>query len=692
MRASSWVIGFAAIALPSQQAIGDALLDEVIVERSRYTSDVEIAGKTSIDPRAVPASVSVITEQRMQDQNLTSIADAMTQVTGVTVVPNDGTQSQYRSRGYSLGLMMDGVPAYSSFSGYLQLDPALYERIEVLRGPSGLLQGSGEPGGSVNLVSKRGRDDFGLAATLNAGTWNDYRASLDVTGPLNSSGSLRGRAVGVYADSDHFTDFAHHERRMGYGNLDWHITSSTTLSLNLAAQFDRSLATYSGLPAFSSGAQLNVPRSTNIGQRGNRNDWDTFDTSLSVTHRIGTSWRIVARGWHRDQQLFFHDAFPVNGVRESDLTLPYGRRRYDYDYSRQGVDVYAAGAAQLFGRTHHVLVGYNYDQFDQTFVGVQRTGAADAIRVPFDQTSSVPLLQLPYDQGGETQREQSGFYLQARLGLLDDLTLILGGRLSEFDSRTRATAPSNATSWRQTDRDDSKFTPMAGLVYDVRSWLALYASYADSFIPQSTLQRADGAPLEPRVGRQYEIGAKAEWFDGALQGSLGLFDLRDEGRSLADTANPGFFRNAGEVESKGWEMELVGSPAPRYELQLGYARLDSRFVVARPDQQGDRFSALEPRHSWKLWATRRLPLGASSGFIAGAGLTYQSGIEFDPRIQGGYALASAMLGYRFNERVLVQLNADNLFDKVHYTRLGPVNTYNVFGAPRNYTLGVRATL
>lgn len=673
-------------------ALGDTV-DRVIVERSRYTSDVEIAGKTPVDAREVPASLSLITEQRMVDQHLTSIADALAQVTGVTVVPNDSVQSQYRSRGYPLGEMNDGVPAYSAFSGYQQLDAAVYERIEILRGPTGLLQGSGEPGGSVNLVSKRSRDSFGLAVTADVGSWNDRRASVDVTGPLNSSGSIRGRAVGVYAERDSFVDLAEYERRLGYGNLDWDITGTTTLSVNLTSQSDRSLASYSGLPAFTNGAQLNVPRSTSVSQPGNRNDWDIVDVSTAVTQRIGSSWRVVARWWHRDQQLYFHDAFPVDGVRESDFTLPYGRRRYDYDYSREAADVFATGAIALFGRTHTLLAGYNYDRFDQTFVGLQRTGAADAIRVPFDQRQSVPLLQIPYDQGGETQRSQSGFYLQARLGITHDVTLILGGRLSEFDSRSRSTAPSTVTAWRQGDRDRSEFTPMAGFLYDIQPWLSLYGSYADIFTPQSTLRRVDGEPLDPRVGRQYEIGAKAEWFDGALRGSLGIFDLRDKGRSLADTANPGFFRNAGEVESRGWETEFVGSPIPGYEIQMGYSRLDSRFVVARPDQQGDRFSALEPKHSWKLWAVRRAPREAFPGFNFGLGLTYQSGIEFDPpRMQGGYTLASAMVGYRFSDRLSLQLNANNLFDKVYYARLGPINTYNVFGTPRNYSLGVRFTL
>jgi outer membrane receptor for ferric coprogen and ferric-rhodotorulic acid len=172
---------------------------------------------------------------------------------------------------------------------------------------------------------------------------------------------------------------------------------------------------------------------------------------------------------------------------------------------------------------------------------------------------------------------------------------------------------------------------------------------------------------------------------------VGIFNLRDEDRALADPENPGFYLNAGEIESKGWEMEVVGAPVPGLDLQLGYSRLDASFRIASANLVGLRFSTLEPKHTWKLWAVHRIDSTASSGFAFGGGLNYQSGIESAPRRQGGYTIANAMAEYRFNDHASATLNASNIFDKVYYARVGATNTYNTFGVPRNYSIRLNVT-
>ncbi|GFE84177.1 Fe(3+)-pyochelin receptor [Steroidobacter agaridevorans] len=687
--ASLWLVTFCWC---STLYAADDTLDEVIVEAPRYISKASAASKVPLERRQIPGSLSIVTEQRIADQNLTTVAEALAQVTGVTVIPNDGSQSQYKSRGHQLAFMSDGVPSYRALGGNQQLDLSVYERIEVLRGPTGLLQGSGEPAGSVNLVSKRGLDRFGLTTTVGVGRWDKERATVDVTGPLNTAGSLRARAVGVYEDRGDYIAPAHYKRTLGYGRMDWDVTSSTTVSTNLVGQYDRSTAVNTGLPAFLGGAQLNVPRSTSIAQPWNRLNHDTEDLSAAVEQRIGRRWKLVARWWQRDQTTYFKDSLALDGVSETDNTVPMGRREYDYNDERTAVDLFVSGEVSLFGRAHSVLIGYNEDRFEERYAGVARTWSDGGIIVPFDAVGLLPPLNLPYEEGGASEQRQSGFYLQTRLSLSDTLTLVAGGRISDFDSRSRDLAPATPTAWRQGVEDDDRVTPTAGILYDATRWLTLYASYADTFLPQSTLLRANGDPLDPRIGKQYEVGAKTAGFDGALQASIGIYDLRDTGRSLADPANPGFFLNAGEVESKGWEMEIVGSPAPGYDIQLSYSRLDSQFVVARADQVGVRFSALEPKHAWKLWAVRHFNPEAASGFALGAGLSYQSGIEFEPpRTQGGYTLASAMAEYRFDRHIAATFNADNLLDKTYYARLGGTNSYNTFGTPRNFSLRLNVT-
>src|SRR5262249_12882317 len=151
-----------------------------------------------------------------------------------------------------------------------------------------------------------------------------------------------------------------------------------------------------------------------------------------------------------------------------------------------------------------------------------------------------------------------------------------------------------------------------------------------------------------------------------LTASVAIFNLRDRNRPLSDAAHPGFYVPAGEVESKGWEVQISGSPAPGYEVQAGYARLDTKFLTASASQQGTQFDLLEPRHSWKVWGVRRFQQQEQTGVTLGLGVNIQSGMRVDPnRGEGGYTVANALVGYRFGPRVAIDLNASNLLDKVY---------------------------
>lgn len=668
------------------------LLGRMTVEASPYTSELTVGGKTPLRAREIPNSVSVITAQRIEDQNLQTVADALANVPAVTVVPNDQLTSQYRSRGYSLAVMYDGVPAYNAFGGVQQFDLAIYERVEVLRGPAGVLQGSSEPGGTVNLISKRGTEQFNLSTALSGGSWDNYRAVLDVAGPVNASRSLRARAVGLYQDRDFFYDSTTKSTGLGYATVDWDISSDTTVGVSAAVENVRSHATNLGLPAYETGELLDVPRSTGLAPPWSKFRSEIRDHEVSLTHRFGGGWTAKARLTERDQDYFFHDAYAWEGVRASDNTVPMVRREYDYDYERRALDLFLTGPVTLFGRTHSLLVGYNHDTLDSRFGGVSLVSAAQAIRVPFDHPEQLPDFSLPYNEGGLTETGQSGVYAQARFSVADPLTLVVGGRLSDFHSRSRSQPPGPPTAWRPTNRADDEFTPYGGVVYDVNRLVSLYASYSSIFVPQSTQRKVDGESLEPRIGRQYEIGSKADFFGGRLSASVAVFNLRDRNRPLSDTAHPGFVVPAGEVESKGWEAQVSGSPAPGYEVQAGYARLDTEYLKANPNQQGLQFDLLEPRHSWKVWAIHRFQ-ERLSGLTVGLGFSTQSGIRVDPkRGEGGFTVANAMLGYRIGEHASLDFNVSNLFDKVYYTRFGGTNSYNTFGEPRNYSLTVRVKL
>jgi outer membrane receptor for ferric coprogen and ferric-rhodotorulic acid len=672
-------------------------LEPVVVTGARYTSEVSVGGKEPVKPREIPQSVSVITKERIEDQGLVTVEDALNQVTGVTVISNETSQSQYRSRGYSLGVANDGIPAYNMFSGTQQLDLAIYEQVEVLRGPAGLYQGTGELGGVVNLARKRGLKEFAASGSVSAGSWNNYNAVADVGGPLNADGSLRGRVVASTVDREYFYDTTKTRKWVGYVTLDWDITPATTLSLALASQNDKTDAPYSGLPAWQTGELLKVSRSANPSPDWSRHEWDTQDLIAELSHRFDNGWKAIAKFRRRDQDFYAKEGWPGTGVSPVTGTVNYLRRELDNDDKHDAFDLYLVGPFRLFGQEHRAVLGYNREILRSSTI---TSWAANVNNVPFNHPELVsnPSFGSPYpwSLGNESETRQSGFYGQLRLRVTDPLTVIAGARVSDYRYRSRSISPSPSSSWETSaSKTNDEVTPYAGLIFDVNRQVSLYASYSDIFVPQSQ-EKSGGGALDPRVGAQYEVGAKGEFFDGRLLASLAFFRLRDKNRPFEDPGNPNFYLNAGEVESKGWEVEVSGSPEPGWNVQAGYARLDTKYLKDETNK-GLPFTTEEPKHTLRLWGTYRFGGELLNGLTAGLGANYASkskagnSANASLRAQDGYTVVNAFLSYRVNKNLTLSFNANNLFDKTYYTRLnGTVNTYNTYGAPRNFLLTLRA--
>ncbi|MET0282445.1 MAG: TonB-dependent siderophore receptor [Steroidobacteraceae bacterium] len=664
-------------------------LQPAVVEAARYSADVSIGSKVELPRRDIPNSVSVVTAQAIEDQNLTTVDAALATVTGITVVPNTDGQSQFRARGYPMALMNDGVPAYSSLSGYQQLDIAVYERIEVLRGPTGLLQGTADPGGSINLVSKRPTTHFRLNGSLTAGSWDSRRGVVDLGGALDQSGSLRARGVVAYQQRDSYVDFNRNDRRVGYGTLEWDPYAGTSLFASAAWQDDHTVAAYFGLPALSDGSFLDVPRSTTVAAPWSRSNWRISQYRAGGSRQMGRGWIAQLVWTDANQNLLFHDAVSQDAVRLSDSTLPFGRRHYDTDYRRRAVDLFVSGPFRLFGRTHSLVAGYNSDRYSSTSVGVERTTGA-AIRLPFAQRALVPDFNLPAESGSQNESSQHGFYVQTRLKPLESVTLLAGTRLSEFNAYRRDVAPSVPRPRTSAGALSGEWVPYAGLIVGVRNNVSVYGSYASVFLPQSTQLRAGGTALPPRVGAQYEIGAKAEFLGGRIQASAAAFRLRDRNRALADAANPGFFTTAGLVKASGWESELSGNVGAGIDVTGGVSHTRSRYVRAQASRIGTVFDLFEPEDLWRLWGVKRIT-GPAGSWRLGLGVAGQSEMPDPVRRQGSYTLINALAGYETAHGVAVNLNLSNLLDKTYYARASTINAYNSYGPPRSIALTLRLT-
>lgn len=675
------------------------VLDQIVISR-RYaaTGDMDgyapkaatIGGKEAAALREIPNSVTVITRQRMDDQNLITVDDALKQVPGVSVVPWNNSTSQFWMRGYLADVMYDGVPAYNnSSSDSQQFDLSMYDRVEVLKGPAGLMKGVGNPGGTVNLVRKRGLEKSSLEINGSAGSWDNYLGAFDAGGPLNADGSLRGRFVFSKQNRHYWHHSTKTDRNLVYGALDFDLTDRTTLSLSAAYQNSLADSPSMGLPAYTDGRFLDVARSTHVYPSWNQFKYDTYDLSGELRHEFANDWVFSAKVNHRIQKRFWKDSFPTTGVDPDTMTATYARRAADWDISHTGVDAYFSGPMEAWGQEHILTFGYNYEINGST----GKTGSLPAIaKVPIlDPNSAIPEPDFLYTNGYDDRDRQGGLYGQARIRLADPLLLVAGARLSSFDADSRTIAPSPVTGWKQGAKAKNEFTPYVGLIYDLTSEISAYASYSDIFIPQ-TARMADGTVLDPRIGGQVEAGLKGSFLNGNLDATLAVFQTRDQNRSMPDPDNPGFYIQAGETEVKGFEVEVSGSPLKNLQLSAGYTWMDSSYVHHQ-SLAGEVFSLFEPKHSFKSYARYTFDDPSWSKWTIAGGLTYSSGMigtGAETRRQDDYILLNAQVDYRLSENATASLQVSNILDEKYYARVGGLNSYNTYGEPRSAMLSVRS--
>ncbi|MBB5709845.1 TonB-dependent siderophore receptor [Sphingomonas xinjiangensis] len=677
----------------------DIVVTGVREDDSYAPQQATVAGKSPAPLIEIPQSVSVVTRQQIEDRNLFTIGEAVQTVAGVTVMPFDGTNPDYRARGFVLDYAYDGIPSTFS-SGVPEFDLVIYERLEVQRGPTGLFRGSGSPGGTINLIRKRGQDQLALSGALSAGSWNNYRGEFDIGGPVDAAGRLRLRAVGALHDRNFFQNKSHTRKLTAYTALDFDLTPTTTIGASLSYQDTVANTPMNGQPAYgllSNGQRhpltdqfLNFPRNFQHLPSWNKFAETTTEYAGEIKQQVG-DWSVVVRGLHRDIPRAWADAFiePGTGVDPVTLTAAYVNRRSRGVNGKTSVDAYATGPFRLFGQEHELAVGYSWDKRTTSFRNRSQNRLG---RYSIYDADSIPLPGAAFTSGSETDLQQSGVHAQLRLRPTKDLTIVAGGRISDYTNKSRSIVPSPATNFTTGARERGQFTPSVGAVLHLTDDVTLYGSYSDIFNPQTQL-RADGTVLDPRVGQQYEAGLKGRFLDGALNASAAVFRSKDKNRALADTANPGFYVQVGEVKIQGFEFEVTGSPLAGLDLVASYTNVKTEFELGTAAQTGAVFDLNTPRHQYKFYA--RYAPAALGGAFAAVSLNGQSGVVAGGvpgiREQAPVAVVGGQLGWRVSDDLRAFVSVNNVFDKVYYQRVGSINTYNFYGEPRNVLVTLRAS-
>lgn len=691
------------VAVPVAQA--QEAEDQIIVTaiRQQYRGDV--------DPKDLPQAVSILSSDMLQDAGITQLDAALDLASGVNRQNNfGGIWDSFAVRGFAgdenlpSGVLVNGFNAGRGFGG--PRDASNVERIEVLKGPNSALFGRGEPGGTVNVITKKPEFETEGGFTISGGSYDTVRAEGDITTPI--SDSIAVRVNGAYQNAGSFRDVADSTRYTVTPSVLVKLGSNTILSyeleyINVKVPFDRGVIAIDGELGL-------VPRSRFFGEPGDgRNKITALGHQVQLQHDLNRDWSVLLGFGYRDTSFsgFSSDAeiTPGRQLLFAGGTLMSRQRRYrDYDTENLVVRGEVTGKFETAGLVHHILFGADYDKFDidQIQLRFRPPSRAAQLAGAFGNTIDIfnPVYgSLPTPGAFRDLIEKQrgwGAYLQDQIDITDKLKLRLGGRYDEFRPRTFFRSGDFNAAVGSTPRVKyTRFSPQAGVVYEFSPMFSLYASYGEGFRPNSGTDVLSNT-FEPETTRSYEVGAKFATSDEKLSGTIALFDIKKNNVLTADPANAGFSLALGSARSKGVEFDLNGELPGEIKIWLSYAYLDAEVGQDAGDPnfgfpilKGDPLLNI-PKHSGNVLVTKDFAIGDNTLMI-GAGANYVSSRLGETGVTSfrlpDYTLVKLLASYEIGEHLRLSGEINNLFDEEYY----PSSYSRLWvtpGAPRTFMVRI----
>lgn len=665
--------------LPSMTISGKAPGSITEGTGSYTTYSTSSSTRLNLSPQDTPQSITVLTRQRMDDQRLDNMIDALSATAGVIVQnSNIGADSpDFMSRGSRINnFQVDGVPTSSTLSNYLH-STAIYDRVEVVRGATGMMSGLGTPSATVNLIRKRPTYEPQVNLTAEAGNWERYGSGMDISGPLNESGDIRGRLVADYKHQHAWVDRYEQDYFVLYGISEFDLSDTTLLTLGFSHLTRDSDSQFRATPLFfSNGQRINASANDYQWPEWLHYDQELNNVFASLEQQLGLGWSGKIELNYTQNE---YDALLTNIRGSIDQASGTGATlwpaRWVSNSEQLGLDAYATGSFSLFGREHELITGVTLNDLWAKGPAYGLSPSYDRNIPDFQDVGAMPRPDF-VDYGNDVRNEyQYSAYLSARFQLTDSTSLLLGSRVLDWKRVMEYEGYDDVRS-----RESGVFIPYVGLVQALDDTWSLYASYTKIFQPQEDyVIEYNGIPLEPEEGTSYEAGIKASFHDGRLTSSLSVF--KNERENLAIWNSDTYIYDISDsATTKGVELELNGELAEGWQLTSGYS------YSVTTDKDDNRILTRLPRHNLKTFTTYRLP-GVLNKLTIGGGVNWQSRIGEDMYWQGSYALVHLMARYEISENLSGSVNLNNLFNKEHFTSVS--SSYGFHGAPRNFMTSLK---
>jgi iron complex outermembrane receptor protein len=650
--------------------------------QNRYSvPNTAVATKLDTPIMQTPVSIQVVPQQVLVDQQAFRLEDALKNVSGVQREHGGGSGflDSFVIRGFEnrFARFRNGLRlgATGSF-GYTQ-ELANVEQIEVLKGPASVLYGRIEPGGLINITTKKPLATRRYVFEQQFGSYDHYRTTMDATGALNDAGNLLYRLNFAYLDRGSYRDFLSNDRVFVAPTITWRPSDRTELNLsyeyrNETNQFD------SGVPAVGN-RPANVPISRRYDKQPGLNGGNEVHVlDFNLTHRFNSQWTLrsglLGSFANFDQALII----PVN-IRDDNRTIERGMfsdRLDGSSISQEDLSAYldVVGHFELFHTKHAVLAGV--DHFEGSSKASELTFGFSPLAETIDlYTADQGLLnhdQLlrsnPLDGFFINRQSWYGVYLQDQITVFNKLHILLGGRHDWAEAANGSSSTSlNEVSLARSDTQ--RFSPRAGVAYELSPGFSLYGNFVES-LGANNGRSSTGQSLKAEMAQQYEVGSKLAMFDGRLTSTLAFFNLTKQNVLTPDlnTFDPGDSIAIGEVRSRGIEVDVAGAITDRLHLISTYAYTDTRLTRDNGGNQGHRMPNV-PEHSGSLWLKFE-PIPQTFEFGAGTYIAGERQGDVANSFQlPGYARIDAFAAYHARlgrSRLTARVNVNNILDKTYY--------------------------
>ena len=637
----------------------------------------------------IPQVVNTVSDKVLADQHATTLDEALYNVSNVVQTNTlGGTQDAFVRRGF--GANRDGSIMTNGLRTVLPRSfNAATERVEVLKGPASTLYGILDPGGLINVVTKRPEKTFGGSLSATSSSFGGGTGQVDVTGPIDGT-RLAYRLTGEYQDEDYWRNFGNERSTFIAPSLTWFGDDATVTVLyshrDYKTPFDRGT-----IFDLNTKKAVNVDRKTRFDEPFNVTDGQSDLAQLNAEYRLNSQWTAkfdysYSQDKYSDNQarVMAYDSKTGNLTRRVDATQGSTQRMHTTRADLQG-------NVDIAGFYNEILTGVSYENYDLLRTDMIRCKNVKDFNIYNPSYGSLgKCTTVSASDSDQTIKQESySAYAQDALYLTDKWIAVAGMRYQYYTQYAGKGRPFNVN----TDSRDDQWTPKLGLVYKLTPAVSLFANYSQTFMPQSSIASYIG-DLPPETSNAYEIGAKFDLFDG-ITANVALFDIHK--RNVLYTESIGdetVAKTAGRVRSQGVEVDLAGSLTENTNIIASYGYTDAK-VLEDPDYAGKPLPNV-PRHTGSLFLTYDIHNAFAGNTLTlgggGHGVSRRSATNGADYYLPGYFVADAFAAYKMKLQypVTLQVNVKNLFDKTYYTSsIATNNLGNQIGDPREVQLTVK---